>query len=55
MNKQEKILNLVNQLIQQSLYRDILENGKLEDGDSWEVHHLRLLKNLIEDYFKYEN
>lgn len=52
MNKQEKILNLINQLIEKSLYEDILENGKLEDGDSWEVHHLRLLKNLIEDYFK---
>ena len=34
MNKQEKILNLINQLIERSLYKDILENGKLEDGDS---------------------
>lgn len=49
--KQAKIINLVNQLIEKSLYEDILENGKLEDGDSWDVHNLRLLKSLIEDYF----
>lgn len=49
--KQANIISLINQLIEKSLYEDILENGKLEDGDNWEVHNLRLLKSLIEDYF----
>lgn len=49
--KQANIINLLNQLIEKSLYEDILEHGKVEDGESWEVHHLRLLKSLIEDYF----
>lgn len=52
---QESIINLINQLIGKALYEDILENGKLEDGDSWEVHNLRLLKKMLEDYFKNEN
>jgi len=41
--------------IHKSLYEDILEHGKVEDGDSWQVHNLKLLKSLIEDYFKNEN
>ena len=49
--KQAKIINFTNQLIEKALYEDILENGKIEDGESWNVHHLRLLKSLIEDYF----
>jgi len=53
MNEQKEatIINLINQLIEKALYEDILENGKVEDGESWNVHHLRLLKSLIEDYF----
>lgn len=49
--KEARIINLINQLIEKALYEDILENGKIEDGDSWEVYNLRLLKSLIEDYF----
>jgi len=52
--KEARIINLINQLTEKALYEDILENGKLEDGDSWNVYHLRLLKNLIEDYFNNE-
>lgn len=52
--KQADIINLLNQLIEKFLYEDILENGKLEDGENWEVHHLRLLRSLIQDYFKNE-
>ena len=52
--KQARIINLINQLTEKALYEDILANGKLEDGDSWNVYHLRLLKDLIEDYFNNE-
>jgi len=53
--EQKTIINLLDQLIHKSLYEDILEHGKVEDGDSWQVHNLKLLKSLIEDYFKNEN
>jgi hypothetical protein len=52
--KKARIINLANQLIEKALYEDILANGKVEDGDSWNVYHLRLLKSLIEDYFNNE-
>lgn len=52
--KQARIINLINQLTEKALYEDILANGKLEDGDSWNVYHLRLLKDLVEDYFNNE-
>lgn len=52
--KRARIINLTNQLIEKALYEDILANGKVEDGDNWNVYHLRLLKSLIEDYFNNE-
>jgi len=52
--EQLQIINIINQLIQKSLYEDILENGKIEDGDNWTVHNLKLVRSLIEDYFKNE-
>jgi hypothetical protein len=50
-NKQAQIINLLNQIIEVSLFQDLIDNGKKLDGETWQVHHLRLLKGLIQDYF----
>jgi len=54
-DKQEQILSLINQLIDIFYQRDTekILNREL-DGDTWEIHNLKLLKLLIEDYFKNE-
>jgi len=50
-NKEEQIVNLLNQIIEAALFQDLIDNGKKLDGETWQVHHLRLLKGLIQDYF----
>jgi hypothetical protein len=49
--KQKQIIHLVNQIIEAALFQDLIDNGKKMDGETWQVHHLRLLRGLIEDYF----
>jgi hypothetical protein len=51
MEKQNQIVNLLNQIIEAALFQDLIDNGKKLDGETWQVHHLRLLKELIQDYF----
>jgi len=50
-DKQQQIVNLLNQIIEAALFQDLIDNGKKLDGETWQVHHLRLLKGLIQDYF----
>jgi hypothetical protein len=50
--KQLRILNLTDQLIH--IFKERDEDKKLNkelQGDTWEVHNIKLLKELIEDYF----
>jgi len=51
MEKQKQIIHLLNQIIEASLFQDLIDNGKKMDGETWQVYHLRLLKELIKDYF----
>lgn len=50
-DKQKQIVNLVDQMIEAALFQDLIDNGKKMDGETWQVYHLRLLKELIKDYF----
>jgi hypothetical protein len=50
-DKQKQIIHLINQIIEASLFQDLIDNGKKLDGETWQVHHLRLLRELIEGYF----
>jgi len=50
-NKQKQIIHLLNQIIEASLFQDLIDNGEKLDGETWQVHHLRLLRGLIEGYF----
>lgn len=52
--KQAQILNLLNQITEKFIYEDLIENGKKLDGESWNIHYLRLLRKLIEEYFNEE-
>jgi hypothetical protein len=45
----QKIINLLNQIIEYNLYQDLLEKDPTETGDSWNVYHLKLLKQLINE------
>ena len=49
MNNDIKINNLLNQIIEYNVYQDLLEKDSKETGDSWNVHHLKLLKQLINE------
>jgi hypothetical protein len=48
----DKILNLLDQVIEYNIYLDNKTKKDLETGDSFTVHHLKLLKALIEEYEK---
>jgi hypothetical protein len=48
----DKILNLLDQVIEYNIYLDNKTKKDLEAGDSFTVHHLKLLKALIEEYEK---
>jgi hypothetical protein len=49
MTKYQNILNLLNQIIEYNLYQDLLAKDFNETGDSWNVYHLKLLKQLINE------
>jgi hypothetical protein len=49
MNNYKNIINLVNQIIEYNIYQDLLEKDPKDTGDSWNVHHLKLLKKLINE------
>jgi hypothetical protein len=46
----DKILNLLNQIIEYNVYQDLLTKDNKDTGDTWNVHHLKLLKRLIKEY-----
>ena len=46
----EQIYKLLHQIIEYNIYKDLLNKKPEETGDSWNVHHLKLLKDLIEQY-----
>lgn len=46
----DKILNLLNQIIEYNVYQDLLTKDNKDTGDSWNVHHLKLLKQLIKEH-----
>lgn len=46
----DKILNLLNQIIEYNTYQDLLTKDNKDTGDTWNVHHLKLLKQLLQEY-----
>jgi len=48
----DKILFLLDQIIEKNVWEDSLTKKPEETGDNWNVHHLKLLKSLI---FEYKN
>jgi hypothetical protein len=44
----QKILELINQMINYNMYMDIKENSE-NIGENWNVFHLKMLKELIKD------
>jgi hypothetical protein len=46
----DKILNLLNQIIEYNVYQDLLTKDNKDTGETWNVHHLKLLKQLIKEY-----
>lgn len=46
----EKILFLLEQIIEKNVWEDSLTKKQDETGDNWNVHHLKLLKSLILEY-----
>jgi hypothetical protein len=55
MDKYNRIISLLEQIIEKNVYYDNLNKTKNDTGDNWDVHHLKLLKTLIEDYERNKN
>jgi hypothetical protein len=55
MDKYNQIISLLEQIIEKNVYYDNLNKTKNDSGDNWDVHHLKLLKTLIEDYERDKN
>jgi len=64
MNKYTQIMSLLDQIIEKNLYYDnYIENNDQKNffnkmfagGDSWDLHHLKVLRSLIEEYEKENN
>jgi hypothetical protein len=51
----EKILDLLNQIIDKNIWEDNVNKKPEETGDNWNVHHLKLLKKLIQEYKNAKN
>jgi hypothetical protein len=45
MNNNQKIITLLDQMIEYNIYQDIKNEEK--DGENWNLYHLKLLKELI--------
>jgi len=43
----DKIIYLLDQIIEKNIWEDSLTKKSGETGDNWNVHHLKLLKSLI--------
>lgn len=48
----EKIYTLLDQIIEKNLWEDNMTKAKDATGDNWDVHHLKLLRTLLEEYEK---
>jgi hypothetical protein len=46
----DKILDLLNQILEKNQYDDSRIREPWQTGDNWNVHHLKLLKTLLEEY-----
>lgn len=47
MSKFNRILNLLDQILEKNIYEDMKSNTENKPGDNWNVFHLKLLKELI--------
>jgi len=54
-NKFNQIISLLDQIIEKNTYYDNLNKANNDTGDNWDVHHLKLLKKLIEEYEREKN
>ena len=48
----EKIYILLEQIIEKNIWEDNMSKDKDATGDNWDVHHLKLLRALLEQYEK---
>jgi len=48
----EKIYTLLDQIIEKNIWEDNMSKDKDATGDNWDVHHLKLLRTLLEQYEK---
>jgi hypothetical protein len=48
----DKITSLIDQIIEKNLWEDSISKKDSQNGDSWNVYHLKLLKDLIINYEK---
>lgn len=46
----DKILKLLDQILKKNQYDDFKTRKPLQTGDNWDVHNLKLLKTLLEEY-----
>ena len=49
MNNYNKVINLLNQIIEYNTYKDLLEKDPTETGDNWNLYHLKILRDLIKE------
>ena len=48
---QDKILNLLDQIIEKNILEDSINKKPTEAGDNWNVFYLKVLKNLLQELF----
>jgi hypothetical protein len=48
----KKIYTLLDQIIEKNIWEDNMSKDKDATGDNWDVHHLKLLRTLLEQYEK---
>jgi hypothetical protein len=47
----DKILNLLDQIIEKNIIQDSITKKPTESGDNWTVFYLKVLKNLLQELF----
>jgi len=47
----DKILNLLDQIIEKNIIQDSINKKITESGDNWNVFYLKVLKNLLQELF----
>ena len=51
----DKIISLIDQIIEKNVWEDSVSKKDIQNGDSCNVYHLNLLKDLILNYEKTKN